>query len=170
MGRRCSWLLAASLSVLAFAATTATPAVAAPKPKVQAAAKKGAKAKKADAEKDKDKADEAETEARSETEATDTPAPSDRKPEGAQEEKVKAAGSTSATKEIKADVKEVKTDKGDEGVKTYKFGTIEIEGRLKSPQIIYFLRRVRAEFEAGALGHRSFMRELSDTRRNPSFR
>lgn len=65
-------------------------------------------------------------------------------------------------------VKETKETK--EGVKTYKFGTIEVESRLKSPQIIYFLRRVRAEFDAGLLGHRSFMRELSDTRNNPSLR
>jgi hypothetical protein len=59
---------------------------------------------------------------------------------------------------------------GEEGVKTYKFGAVDVEGRLKAPQIIYFLRRVRAEFEAGLLGHRSFMRELSDTRRDPSLR
>jgi len=81
---------------------------------------------------------------------------------------VKAAG-TNATKApsgVAAAV--VKEDKA--GVKTYKFGTIEVESRLKSPQIIYFLRRVRAEFDAGLLGHRSFMRELSDTRSNPSFR
>jgi hypothetical protein len=59
---------------------------------------------------------------------------------------------------------------GDAGVKTYKFGAVEVEGRLKSPQIVYFLRRVRAEFAAGQLGHRSFMGELSDTRRNPSLK
>lgn len=59
---------------------------------------------------------------------------------------------------------------GDGGVKTYKFGPVEVEGRLKSPQIVYFLRRVRAEFAAGDLGHRSFMRELSDTRRNPALK
>jgi hypothetical protein len=64
------------------------------------------------------------------------------------------------------DVKE----QGDGGVKTYKFGPQEVEGRLKSPQIVYFLRRVRAEFAAGELGHRSFMRELSDTRRNPALK
>jgi len=57
---------------------------------------------------------------------------------------------------------------GDAGVKTYKFGPVEVEGRLKSPQVVYFMRRVRAEFAAGALGHRSFMRELSDTRRSPA--
>ncbi len=59
---------------------------------------------------------------------------------------------------------------GDAGVKTYQFGPVEVEGRLKSPQIIYFLRRVRAEFAAGKLGHRSFMRELSDTRRSSALR
>jgi len=59
---------------------------------------------------------------------------------------------------------------GDAGVKTYKFGAVEVEGRLKSPQIVYFLRRVRAEFAAGQLGHRSFMGELSDTRRNPALK
>jgi hypothetical protein len=51
----------------------------------------------------------------------------------------------------------------------FRFGEIEIEGRLKSPQLVYFLRRVRAEFAAGDLGHRTFMRELSDTRTDPSF-
>jgi hypothetical protein len=96
----------------------------------------------------------------------------DAKPDKGEPGAVKAAG-TSATKatpnaSATAAVKETKESK--EGVKTYKFGTIEVEGRLKSPQIIYFLRRVRAEFDAGLLGHRSFMRELSDTRNNPSLR
>jgi hypothetical protein len=61
-------------------------------------------------------------------------------------------------------------EQGDAGIKTYKFGPVEVEGRLKSPQIVYFLRRVRAEFAAGALGHRSFMGELSDTRRSPALK
>jgi hypothetical protein len=82
---------------------------------------------------------------------------------------VKAAG-TNATKSAAPAVAGVTTKEDKSGVKTYKFGTIEVEGRMKSPQIIYFLRRVRAEFDAGALGHRSFMRELSDTRNNPSLR
>jgi hypothetical protein len=82
---------------------------------------------------------------------------------------VKAAG-TNAVKTATPAVAGVTTKEDKSGVKTYKFGTIEVEGRMKSPQIIYFLRRVRAEFDAGALGHRSFMRELSDTRNNPSLR
>jgi hypothetical protein len=32
------------------------------------------------------------------------------------------------------------------------------------------MRRVRAEFAAGELGHRSFLRELSDTRRHPALK
>lgn len=100
--------------------------------------------------------------------SADKPAPD--APSKGEPSAVKAAG-TAATKTATpsgADATTVKEDKA--GVKTYKFGTVEVEGRLKSPQIIYFLRRVRAEFDAGLLGHRSFMRELSDTRNNPSLR
>jgi hypothetical protein len=64
----------------------------------------------------------------------------------------------------------VATEESQEGVKTYAFGAVEVEGRLRSPQILYFLRRVRAAFDAEGLGHRSFLRELSDTRRHPALR
>jgi len=57
----------------------------------------------------------------------------------------------------------------DGGTKQFRFTETDIEGRLKAPQLVYFLRRVRAEFAAGDLGHRSFMRELSETRRDPNF-
>ena len=83
------------------------------------------------------------------------------------EEGVKPAG-TASTKPTDAASVKVKEDK--EGVKTYKFETVEVEGRLKSPQVIYFLRRVRAEFDAAALGHRSFLGELSDSRRSAALR
>lgn len=68
----------------------------------------------------------------------------------------------------KLDVKE--SEAKDSGEKTYQFGEVEVEGRLKAPQILYFLRRVRAEFRAGLLGHRSFMPELSDTRRSSALK
>ncbi len=64
----------------------------------------------------------------------------------------------------------VETEENKEGVKTYKFGAVEVESRLKSPELIYFMRRVRAEFAAGELGHRSFMPELRSTERLPTFR
>ena len=57
----------------------------------------------------------------------------------------------------------------DGGTQVFKFSELDIEGRLKSPQLVYFLRRVRAEFAAGELGHRSFLREMSETRKEPSF-
>jgi hypothetical protein len=64
----------------------------------------------------------------------------------------------------------VKTEEARAGEKTYTFGAQEVEGRLKSPQILYFLRRVRAQFNPAPLGHRSFLLELADTRRHPAFR
>ncbi|MGH7440664.1 MAG: hypothetical protein ACRENE_33650, partial [Polyangiaceae bacterium] len=57
----------------------------------------------------------------------------------------------------------------DGGTRVFKFKELDIEGRLKSPQLVYFLRRVRAEFGAQDLGHRSFLREMSETRKEPSF-
>ena len=57
----------------------------------------------------------------------------------------------------------------DGGQRVFRFGEVEVEGRLKSPQIVYFLRRVRAEFAAGDLGHRTFMQELSETKNEPGF-
>jgi hypothetical protein len=59
------------------------------------------------------------------------------------------------------------TEKG--GSKQFQFTETDVEGRLKVPQLVYFLRRVRAEFAAGDLGHRSFLRELSATQRDPDF-
>jgi hypothetical protein len=57
----------------------------------------------------------------------------------------------------------------DGGTRVFKFSELDIEGRLKSPQLVYFLRRVRAEFAAEELGHRTFLREMSETRKESSF-
>jgi hypothetical protein len=57
----------------------------------------------------------------------------------------------------------------DGGTHVFKFTELDIEGRLKTPQLVYFLRRVRAEFAAGDLGHRSFFREMSESRKESSF-
>jgi len=77
-----------------------------------------------------------------------------------------ASARTAAREENEAGV-EIKVL--DSGTRVLRFGEMEIEGRLQSPQIVYFLRRVRAEFEAENLGHRTFMRELSETRKEPTF-
>jgi hypothetical protein len=62
---------------------------------------------------------------------------------------------------------EVKTLDG--GTRAFRFSELDIEGQLKSPQLVYFLRRVRAEFAAGDLGHRTFLREMSETRKESTF-
>lgn len=157
-------LFAVGLSLSAVA----RPALAVPKPKPHpAASRKPPPKNPKKAEPDAEKPD---ADAKGSADAS----PSDDKPDAEKPDKgepsaVKAAGTTAghgSTAPAAGAV--VKEDK--QGVKTYKFGTIEVEGRLKSPQIIYFLRRVRAEFDAGLLGHRSFMRELSDTRNQAALR
>ena len=49
---------------------------------------------------------------------------------------------------------------GDTTVKVMKFGGLDIEGRLKSPQLLYFVNRMHTEFDRPKLPHRSFMPEL----------
>jgi hypothetical protein len=57
---------------------------------------------------------------------------------------------------------------GDTSVKVMEFSGLDIEGRLKSPQLLYFVNRVRAEFDRPRLPHRSFMPELeSSTKQEP---
>src|SRR5690606_19126035 len=90
---------------------------------------------------------------------------------GVAEDKATQAKSVKGSKPAAAPkVVDVKESEQDSGEKSYEFGAVEVEGRLKAPQILYFLRRVRAEFRAGLLGHRSFLPELSDTRRSPALK
>ncbi len=57
---------------------------------------------------------------------------------------------------------------GDTSVKVMRFSGLDVEGRLKSPQLLYFVNRVRAEFDRPKLPHRSFMPELDrSTKRDP---
>jgi cobalamin biosynthesis Mg chelatase CobN len=152
------WLMAISSSQAALAA-----------PKTKASAGSGTSAAKAQ-KPSAAKAASTQTEAPNaqNSQAADSGAGSARNPgEASKADAVQAAGTTAA-KPPEATNVNVKVDKG--GVKTYEFGAVEVEGRLKSPQVIYFLRRVRAEFDAGALGHRSFLGELSDSRRSAAFR
>ena len=80
-----------------------------------------------------------------------------------------AAPTAGATLPADAGAGVVESKTLDGGTHVFKFSELDIEGRLKSPQLVYFLRRVRAEFSAGDLGHRSFMREMSETRKESSF-
>ena len=105
-----------------------------------------------------------------ETAKEDAPAPVEPAAKAPTEPEAKPRAAGTSQTEAPASKGSVKEKEGPEGVKTYQFGAIEVEGRQKSPQLIYFLRRVRAEFDAGALGHRSFVGELKDTRNDTAFR
>jgi hypothetical protein len=49
---------------------------------------------------------------------------------------------------------------GDTEVKVLEFTGLDIEGQLKTPQMLYFLSRLKAEFGRPRLPHRSFIPEL----------
>jgi hypothetical protein len=160
VGRLVVSLVVAALSLgvgTAHAAPKVKGKPAAAKPAAKPAAAKPKKGKETDKAKEPDEKPDESSAAEDAKNAT-------------KEEGVKAAGTTAPKSADKETNSSVKTKEDKEGVKTYKFETVEVEGRLKSPQVIYFLRRVRAEFEAGALGHRSFLGELSDSRRSAAFR
>lgn len=60
---------------------------------------------------------------------------------------------------VEASSREV-TERGGEKVKVIRISGLDVAGRLKSPQLLYFLNRLRAEFDRPRLPHRSFLPEL----------
>jgi hypothetical protein len=58
---------------------------------------------------------------------------------------------------------------GDKDVKVLEFSGLDIEGQLKTPQMLYFLRRLRAEFGRPKLPHRSFLPELDQSTKEEIF-
>lgn len=63
-------------------------------------------------------------------------------------------GGEATTAAKTADGKTLKT-------KTYTFGAMDVEGKLKTPQLLYFLNRVKLELDMSAPDKRSFMKELA---------
>ncbi|MGE0785102.1 MAG: hypothetical protein AB7S26_05390 [Sandaracinaceae bacterium] len=59
---------------------------------------------------------------------------------------------------------------GGEKVKVFRFSGLDLAGRLKSPQLLYFLNRLRAEFDRPRLPHRSFIPELQRSAQGKAFR
>lgn len=72
-----------------------------------------------------------------------------------------AASAKAAAEAASVDAEIVK--EGETSVKVMKFSGLGIEGRLKSPQLLYFDQRVRTEFAHPTLPHRSFLPELART-------
>ncbi|HMI91485.1 MAG TPA: hypothetical protein VK509_08990 [Polyangiales bacterium] len=86
------------------------------------------------------------------------PAAPDPKPQ-AESAANKDAASRPAQVESELDAADVHKE-GDTEVKVMEFSGLDIEGQLKTPQMLYFLNRLRAEFGRPRLPHRSFMPEL----------
>lgn len=60
-------------------------------------------------------------------------------------------------------------DASGERVKVFRFSGLDISGRLKSPQLLYFLNRLRAEFGRPRLPHRSFLPEVELSTKSEEF-
>jgi hypothetical protein len=67
-----------------------------------------------------------------------------------------------------ADDSDVRHEGGTE-VKSLEFGGLDIEGQLKTPQMLYFLNRLKAEFDRPRLPHRSFIPELTRSTKEKDF-
>jgi hypothetical protein len=72
---------------------------------------------------------------------------------GGGSEKSSASDDSGGGKTVSADGKTYKS-------KTYNFGAMDVEGKLKTPQLLYFLNRVKLELDMSAPDTRSFMKEL----------
>jgi hypothetical protein len=83
----------------------------------------------------------------------DKPAPAERRAERAPAADTGGDGEATASAGKTADGKTIKT-------KTYTFGAMDVEGKLKTPQLLYFLNRVKLELDMSAPDKRSFMKEL----------
>lgn len=95
-----------------------------------------------------------------ESEGTSTPA--------ARKERSTDTAATRAAETAAQGVDSEVVKEGDTSVKVMRFSGLDVEGRLKSPQLLYFVNRVRAEFDRPKLPHRSFMPELErSTKRDP---
>jgi hypothetical protein len=62
--------------------------------------------------------------------------------------------------EAGANAESQEREEGGSKVKVFEFTGLDISGRLKSPSLLYFLNRLRAEFDRPRLPHRSFTPEL----------
>ncbi|RZO49757.1 MAG: hypothetical protein EVA89_35250 [Sandaracinaceae bacterium] len=72
--------------------------------------------------------------------------------------------------EVDQDVDSDIRQEGGEKVKVFRFSGLDLAGRLKSPQLLYFLNRMRAEFDRPRLPHRSFIPELQRSAHGKAFR
>ena len=90
---------------------------------------------------------------------------------GAKGDKAEAAkGDEADGAERAGPVHEEIRGEGEGEVKVMEFSGLDIEGQLKTPQMLYFLNRLRAEFGRPRLPHRSFMPELQRSSEDKSLK
>lgn len=84
------------------------------------------------------------------------------KPAPAQETSADADTNTTTTSTTSSSTSTATSTKDNVKVKTktYNFGAMDVEGKLKTPQLLYFLNRVKLELDMSAPDKRSFMKEL----------
>jgi hypothetical protein len=151
---------AAHAATLALALTFG-PGIALPASAQEAAAKPAARAQRAGA-----KGKRARAKATAAAKPKSTPAAEKQVEEAAAPKPERAAATPAAeTEGASAEGTAVDTtgevrSEGDTQVKVMEFSGLDIEGQLKTPQMLYFLNRLRAEFGRPRLPHRSFMPEL----------
>jgi hypothetical protein len=59
-----------------------------------------------------------------------------------------------------SDDKSVTTDATGKKSKSYTFTGLDLDGKLKTPQLLYFLNRMKSEFDTTTPSRRSFLPEL----------
>jgi hypothetical protein len=62
-----------------------------------------------------------------------------------------------------AEDKTIQVDKEGKKSKTYSFTGLDIDGKLKTPQLLYFLNRMKSEFDTTTPSRRSFIPELKQS-------
>jgi hypothetical protein len=99
--------------------------------------------------------------------AAHRPAPSHTQERSVAPPAAEAAGSSEGGSEGAGDDAKPATDAKAGGknvkTKTYTFGAMDVEGKLKTPQLLYFLNRVKLELDMSAPDKRSFMKELGQS-------
>lgn len=73
-----------------------------------------------------------------------------------------AAPASDATSSAPDDAKAPKKD-GKPGVKNFDFSGLDLAGRMRTPQLLYFLERANEELERASLEKRSFIPQLVRT-------
>ena len=57
-----------------------------------------------------------------------------------------------------------RTSPGAGSVRVYRFDNLDVEGKVKAPQLMYFLKRIRSRFRSFRLPPESFSKRILETR------